>query len=140
MLLFFDIDGTVWDYRNFIPDSARKAIKPAQEKGHKCFINTGRSRAFVYNQDLLGIGFDGIISACGCMIEYNGEVLFNRLISREDCIRTMESVKRHGFRSILEGPEYIYMDRHEFEGDMYGEKVMREMGKKLLPITENWGN
>ncbi len=140
MLLFFDIDGTVWDYRNFIPESTRKAIKLAQEKGHKCFINTGRSRAFVYNQDLLGIGFDGIISACGCMIEYNGEVLFNRLISREDCIRTMESVKRHGFRSILEGPEYIYMDRHEFEGDMYGEKVMREMGKKLLPITENWGN
>lgn len=140
MLCFFDIDGTIWDYRNYIPESTKKAIKLAQENGHKCFLNTGRSRAFVYNKDLLGIGFDGIITACGSMIEYEGETVYNKLISREDCIRTLESVQKHGFKSILEGPEYLYMDRKDFEGDMYGEKVMKEMGNRLLSITENWGN
>ena len=140
MLLFFDVDGTLWDYRNYIPESTKKAIKLAQAGGHKCFINTGRSRAFVYNKELLDIGFDGIISSCGCMVEYEGKVLFNRLISREDSIRTVETVIRHGFRSILEGPEYLYMNRADFEGDMYGEKVMREMGGKLLSINDNWGN
>ncbi|MBO5624026.1 MAG: HAD hydrolase family protein, partial [Butyrivibrio sp.] len=140
MLCFFDIDGTIWDYRNYIPESTKKAIKLAQKNGHKCFLNTGRSRAFVYNKDLLGIGFDGIITACGSMIEYEGETVYNKLISREDCIRTLESVQKHGFKSILEGPEYLYMDRKDFEGDMYGEKVMKEMGERLLPITENWGN
>ncbi len=140
MLCFFDIDGTIWDYRNYIPESTRKAIKLAQENGHKCFLNTGRARAYVHNEDLLGIGFDGIVTSCGCMIEYRGETIYNKLLSRKECIRTLESTKRHGFRSILEGPEFLYMDRKDFEGDMFGEKVMREMGDRLLPITDNWGN
>ena len=95
MILFFDIDGTLWDYKNYIPDSTRLAIKKAQENGHHCFINTGRARAFVHNEDLLSIGFDGIGSSCGCMIEYKGETLFNRVIPKEDAIRNLESVKKH---------------------------------------------
>lgn len=140
MILFFDIDGTLWDYKNYIPESTKLAIKKAQENGHHCFINTGRARAFVHDKDLLSIGFDGIVSSCGCMIEYKGETLFNRVIPKEDAIRTIEAVKRHGFKAILEGPKYLYMDRSDFEGDMYGEKVMREMGENLLGITDNWGN
>ena len=140
MLLFFDIDGTIWDYRNFIPDSTRAAIRQARANGHQCFLNSGRSRAFIYNKDLLGIGFDGIVSACGCMIEHHDEVIFNRLINREDSIRTMETIRKYGFRPILEGPEYLYMEREDFKGDMYGEKVMAEMGEHLLGIDDNWGN
>ena len=87
MLCFFDIVGTIWDYRNYIPESTKKAIKLAQKNGHKCFLNTGRSRAFVYNKDLLEIGFDGIITACGSMIEYQGETIYNMLISNADVTR-----------------------------------------------------
>ncbi len=140
MILFFDIDGTLWDYKNYIPDSTKKAIKLAQENGHKCFINTGRARAFVYNKELLSLGFDGIVSSCGCMIEYNGDIVFNRIINREDSIRTIEAMKKHGFKPILEGPTYLYMNRNDFAGDMYGEKVMAEMGDRLLSIDDNWGN
>ena len=140
MILFFDIDGTLWDYKNYIPESAKKAIKLAQENGHKCFINTGRSRAFVYNEELLGMGFDGIVSSCGCMIEYNNEIVFNNLINKEDSLRTVTILKECHFKPILEGPNYLYMNHSDFEGDMYGEKVMREMGKRLLSIDDNWGN
>ncbi len=139
MILFFDIDGTLWDYKNYIPESAKQAIKRAQKKGHKCFINTGRARAFVQNKELLGIGFDGIVSSCGCMIEYEEKVLFNRLITKDESIRTMNAVRAHGFKAILEGPNYLYMDPEDFAGDMFGEKVMREMGEKLLSISGNWG-
>ncbi len=140
MILCFDINGTLWDYKNYIPESAKQAIKRAQEKGHKCFINTGRARAFVHNKELLDIGFDGIVSSCGCMIEYEGKVLFNRLITREESIKTLESVRTHGFKAILEGPNYLYMDPEEFAGDMFGEKVIREMGDRLLGISDNWGS
>ena len=140
MILFFDIDGTLWDYKNYIPDSTKKAIQLARENGHKCFINTGRARAFVYDKELLSLGFDGIVSSCGCMIEYNNKVVFNRLISRQESIRTIDSMKKHGFKPILEGPTYLYMNRSDFEGDMYGEKVMAEMGERLLSIDDNYGN
>ncbi len=139
MILFFDVDGTLWDYKNYIPESTKKAIKLAQENGHKCFINTGRARAFVYNKELLGIGFDGIVSACGCMIEYEDKILFNKLMTRDEGIRTMESVRKHGFKPILEGPTYLYMDKPDFADDMFGQKVIREMGERLLGITDKWG-
>ncbi len=32
------------------------------------------------------------------------------------------------------------MDKQNFLGDFYGEKVVAEMGEDLLSITDNWGN
>ncbi|MBR4831534.1 MAG: HAD family hydrolase [Butyrivibrio sp.] len=139
MILFFDIDGTLWDYKNWIPDTTKEGIRRAKENGHKCFINSGRSRSFISNKELLGLGFDGIISAGGCMIEKDGEIIFNRLIDSNEAIRTVETVRRYGFRPILEGPRYLYMERSDFEGNMYGEKVMAEMGERLHGIDECWG-
>lgn len=140
MVLFFDIDGTLWNYKNEISDKTIEAIRTARKNGHKCFINTGRARAFVTDRKLLGIGFDGIVSACGTMIEYNDKVIFNRIIPQDEAIRTVETVRRYGFRPILEGPEYLYMELPDFTGEAYGDKVIREMGDKLLSIDDNWGH
>ncbi|MCR5054279.1 MAG: HAD family hydrolase [Lachnospiraceae bacterium] len=139
MLLFFDIDGTLWDYKNYIPDSTRKAIRTARKNGHKAFLNSGRSRAFITNEDLLGIGFDGIVSACGTRVEYMGETIFEERVPYDLAEFTVRTANEHGFRNILEGPEYLYMDKDDFYGDMYGEKVMKEMGDRLLSIKDNWG-
>ena len=139
MILFFDVDGTIWDYKNYIPVSTIEGIKRAQAKGHKCFINTGRARAYVRHENLLNIGFDGIVTACGCMIEYNGETIFNNLISKEDCLRTMETMDRYGFKPILEGPRYLYMEKEDYLDDLFGLKVMREMGDRLLGIKDSFG-
>ena len=134
MLLFFDIDGTLWNYKNEIRPKTIEAIRTARKNGHKCFINTGRARAFVTNKNLLGIGFDGIVSACGTMIEYGGDVIFQKLIPVEDCERTIETVRAYGFKPILEGPELLYMEESDFKGDMFSEKVMKEMGTHLRGI------
>jgi len=56
MVLFFDIDGTLWNYKNEIPESTIKGIRKARSNGHKCFINTGRARSFVYNKELALMG------------------------------------------------------------------------------------
>ena len=61
-ICFFDIDGTLWDAKGTIPVSTISAIRQLHKNGHLAFINTGRTRAFVHSEDLLGIGFDGIVA------------------------------------------------------------------------------
>ena len=42
-MIFFDIDGTLLSEKTFtVPDSAKEAIRKAQDNGHLVFINTGR--------------------------------------------------------------------------------------------------
>lgn len=44
-IIFLDVDGTLVDYHNRIPESAVIAIRQARANGHKVFVCTGRSRA-----------------------------------------------------------------------------------------------
>ena len=62
-LIFFDIDGTLWDEKMIIPESTKEAIAKLKEKGHKTFICSGRPRANIMEESLHELGFDGIIAA-----------------------------------------------------------------------------
>lgn len=137
--LFFDIDGTIWNEKNEIPQSTINAIRTARSNGHLAFLNTGRSRSFMQNPKLLSIGFDGIVSGCGTMIEYKGETIFYKKLEPELVEHTVTTVRKYGFRPILEGKDYLYMDREEFGEDSYGKKVISEMGEKLRSISGEWG-
>ena len=138
-LLFFDIDGTLWDEHNTIPQSTIQAIRKARSNGHLVFINSGRSRAFISSDELLSIGFDGIVSGCGTMVEYKDQTIFYHQLDNELMARTVETVRSFGFRPILEGRRYLYFDDHEFGQDRYGIKIKREIGDRVLGIAENWG-
>ena len=59
-ILFIDVDGTLVDYTNHLPESAVTAIRKARANGHRVYICTGRSRAEVYS-NIWGIGIDGMI-------------------------------------------------------------------------------
>ncbi len=137
--VFFDIDGTIWDFNNYIPPSTIKAIRCLHENGHLVFICSGRSRAFIRNPNLLGLGFDGVIAGAGTMIDYRGDRIFYHRIPRDLAIYTVETTRKYGFRSILEGWDYLYMDKSEFATDHYGRKVIDEMGPRLRSISECWG-
>ncbi len=137
--VFFDIDGTLWDSRNFIPESTGKAVEALRKNGHLTFICSGRTRAFIQSPALLGLGFDGIVSGCGTMIEYRGKELFLKELDPALVAFTVESVRSCGFRPILEGARYLYMDDDEFADDAYGKKVMRDCGGRLRSILGYWG-
>ncbi len=137
--VFFDIDGTIWNFRNEIPPSTVRAIHALRQNGHMAFINSGRCRSYIQNPKLLSIGFDGLISGCGTMIEVGGETLFYYQIASDLMEHTIRTVRRYGFRPILEGREYLYLDYDEFGEDAYGRKLIAEMGEKLKTIEENWG-
>ena len=137
--VFLDIDGTIWDGKNYIPPSTIKAIHRMQELGHVVFINSGRARSFIRERNLLDIGFDGIVSGCGTLIEYHGKEIFYYQVPREQAIETVETVRHYGMRPILEGRHHLYMDYSEFHYEPYGQKVIDEMGEDLYSIADCWG-
>ena len=74
MLLFFDIDGTLFDDSRKLPASVLPALEQAHANGHLLFINTGRT---LCNRDhrLDGFPIDGWIMGCGTRIILHGETL-----------------------------------------------------------------
>ena len=74
-IIFLDIDGTLIDYTQKLPDSAREAIQLARARGHKLLISTGRSKPAIYPW-LLDLGFDGMIAGEGAYAEFGGKIVF----------------------------------------------------------------
>lgn len=136
---FFDIDGTLWNFNNEIPESTVQAIRQMRRNGNLAFLCSGRCRAYIREPKLFEIGFDGVISGCGTMIEYDGKTVFYKRLDNELVERTLHTMRRYGFRPILEGREYLYMDFEEFAQDRFGKKVRAEMGDHLLTIAGEWG-
>ena len=133
--VFFDIDGTIWDYDKYIPESAKLAIKKLKENGHLAFICSGRARAFINDPGLLSLGFDGIVCSCGCHIEIDGKILYQKILEKDFAKQTVEMIRSYGFRPILEGPKLIYMDDEEFGyEDEFGNILRRDLGNSLVTI------
>lgn len=89
-LIFLDVDGTVVDYHNRIPQSARRAINDARRQGHRVYLCTGRSKAEVYSE-LLALGIDGLICGNGSYVEDlnaagEEEVVFEQTLTKQQCI------------------------------------------------------
>lgn len=138
-LLFFDIDGTLWDAKNIIPDSTKEAFVKLRKQGHLTFICSGRSRGFIRHPDLFALGFDGVISGCATMIEYKDETIFYYEMNNKSVADTVNLVRSYGFKPILEGKRFLYLDDEEFGQDPYVNKLRADMGEFILPISSTWG-
>ena len=91
-IVFFDIDGTLYDLANGIPvpESTRAAISGMQKNGHLAVLCTGRTISEL-EPELCEIRFDGIISGCGTYIEYREKELFYETVDNEIFRRVVES-------------------------------------------------
>lgn len=116
-IVFFDIDGTLIDRKHNLPESAVKAIRQLRKNGHKAFINTGRSLSII-QQDVLDIGFDGIIASCGASIHMDGQALLEKTISPLLLYNMVPMFERQNIDLWLEGPQYIYVSDLEAGGFM----------------------
>ena len=81
--VFFDIDGTLVNFRGQMPQSAKKALLELQRNGHKIILCSGRSRRQMY-PFLLELGFDGIVGATGAYVECGNDVVFRHSMSSEE--------------------------------------------------------
>ncbi|MCI8300497.1 MAG: Cof-type HAD-IIB family hydrolase [Lachnospiraceae bacterium] len=136
--VFFDIDGTIWDEKQQIPQSTREAFRKMKERGHYLFISSGRTRVFIPEKDLMPLGFDGILAGCGTYGEFQGEVKFYHRIPLEEIQRVNHFLRSLGAAYILEGRHVLYLDAERFPKDSsFPQQMKREMGEKMVRVTGN---
>src|SRR5690606_30389939 len=70
-LIFLDIDGTLVDRSHRPRPSATRAVREARARGHRVYLSTGRSRSGI-SDEIMDIGFDGVVSASGSFVEADG--------------------------------------------------------------------
>ena len=105
-IVFFDIDGTLYEFEKGIPDSAVEGLKRLKENGHIIILCTGRPVSSLF-PEILCLPHDGIISGAGTRVEFGDKVLRNELLSNELLMQTVPRMEKNGCTAVLEGPEYL---------------------------------
>ncbi|MGT2775587.1 Cof-type HAD-IIB family hydrolase [Streptococcus hyovaginalis] len=106
-VIFLDVDGTLVDYDNTIPESAITAIRQARQSGHKVYVCTGRSRAEM-QPEIWDIGIDGMIGGNGSYVEDQGQVIMHQLISKEDTKHIVDWLHSRGLEFYLESNNGLF--------------------------------
>lgn len=106
-IVFFDIDGTLVNKRNTIPDSTKRAVKQLKENGVIPVIATGRAPLLIeeIRQEL---GIDSYIAMNGQLAMHNGEVLFHNPIESDIVSRLTDKAVNQKNGIILCGAKDIY--------------------------------
>lgn len=100
-VVFLDVDGTLVDYRNNIPDSARDAIRAARRNDHLFLMSTGRSKAEVY-PELWEIGLDGLIGGNGSYVEFQDTVVLEQTMTEQQCRAVVSWLRNRDLEFFLE--------------------------------------
>lgn len=119
-VIFLDVDGTLVDYHNRVPESAVTAIRKARENSHLVYVCTGRSRAEM-QAEIWGIGIDGMIGGNGSYVEHREEVVMHQLIAKKDAIAVVDWLHERGLEFYLES-----------NNGLFASENFREKGRETL--------
>lgn len=81
-LLFFDVDGTLYNSNKQLPPSAKEAIFKARENGYEIAIATGRA-PFMIADLLEELQIDTYVTFNGQYVVYKGEVIYTNQIEND---------------------------------------------------------
>ena len=108
-LIFLDVDGTLTPPGGQEPpESALRAIKRAQERGHKVFLCSGRNNAMM--EPLYKYGFDGGIASCGGFVFAGDTVLHDCPMPEDQRDRLIALFKENAVSIELEAKDDSYCD------------------------------
>lgn len=102
-ILFFDVDGTLFDCANgmpYISNYLKQALKQLQAQGHLCFVASGRSYAYL-NQEIREIGFDGFVLCNGAIALKEGKPLISHYIPKTEVKKLVREFEKKGISYCL---------------------------------------
>ncbi|MFE3575978.1 Cof-type HAD-IIB family hydrolase [Lysinibacillus sp. NPDC059133] len=82
-ILFFDVDGTLYNSEKILPASAKEALFEARRNGYELAIATGRG-PFMIQSLLEELEIDTYITFNGQYVVYKGEVVYTNGIEKDD--------------------------------------------------------
>ncbi len=109
-IIYLDIDGTLRDEQEGIPESAVRAMKECRKKSIRIVICTGRNPASI-QADVQSLQTDGMISGCGCYICLAGKKMKKIQFTASKLRHILEAAEEKNMFLSLEGETQIYMDR-----------------------------
>lgn len=106
--LFLDIDGTLYDHeKKEIPESAQRAVRMAQEKGHHIFICTGRPCCLLAHVEKLP--FEGVIASAGAYVKVGNRVIYEEGMQEESLDEIAGYCDSLHISYLLEGKQGVYL-------------------------------
>ena len=134
--VFLDIDGTMVDSDGKIPASTKEAIKRAKANGHKMVVCSGRSRFQIYDE-LLDLGFSGIVGGAGVFVEADGEEIFHAYIDEEHRKSSYEYLEEHGFLFCFQADDGVVLNQRSCDGMVEKYRGMGMDEKRLERLIGN---
>ena len=108
-LLFFDIDGTLFDDERRLPASVPPALRRARERSCGIIINTGRT--YCNGEPRLDeMGVDGWSMGCGTRVILGGRTLRALEYDAEQSRAMLEVFRKAGMPTVYECDTAMYFD------------------------------
>lgn len=109
-IIFFDVDGTIYDGGDGIHQNVIDAIHETQAKGNLCFISSGRPYGFIA-KNVREIGFDGYVLANGALVLYNNKKLTVSYLDREKVEKFIDYFDEMGYQYMIATEDHVYLKK-----------------------------
>lgn len=91
-IVFFDVDGTLYNTQNKIPESTKESIALLQSKGIKVALATGRS-PFTVTEICDELNVDTIVCYNGQYVTHKGEIVYTNPMPMAELAQLKELTK-----------------------------------------------
>ena len=113
-MLFFDVDGTLYNSHKKLPRSAKEALFKAKENGHEIAIATGRA-PFMIKDILDELQIDTYVTFNGQYVVYKGEVVYTDQIPNETLTEIMHFGAQRNHPFVFLNEKEMIASESDFE-------------------------
>lgn len=115
-ILFFDVDGTLYNSEKILPNSAYNAIQEARKNGYEIAIATGRA-PFMIKSIIDELEIDTYVAFNGQYVVCKGELIFTDSIPKEELKEIIE------FGEPLNHP-VVFLDDREMVASVHNHEFI----------------
>lgn len=132
--VFTDIDGTLMGKNEEALQKNIATIKKVRSLGHKVFISTGRSTAYLPKKLNHKKNFDGTITGAGAVVKIGESEISRNLMPRDLIEKFSNYILKNSLQGFLEGEENMYHFGFSKKVEESWPKITHENLSKMLDV------